>query len=105
MTGRDIRARMEELDRAGYAAAKTVVTRLLEMDDRDRLLLRVRTEAAYGTEPARLRCLWTAWCLTVGAVPGSTEYEDAFRGLSEDSEETPDYDYTSAYVREAYGLA
>lgn len=105
MTGRDVQLQLDVLDRDGYHRAKTIVARLLEMDDRDRLLLRVRTEAACGAEPARLRGLWTAWCLTVGAVPGTSEYEDAFRDLSEDSKDKPDYDYMSAYVREAYGLA
>lgn len=105
MTGQEIRFQLDVLDRDGYHKAKTVIARLLEMDDRDRFLLRIRAQAATGADPAKLRGLWTAWCLTAGAVPGTPEYEKALQGIREDAVPPGlDYDYMSAYVNEAYGL-
>lgn len=104
MTGRDIKANLDILGQAGYTAMRTIVARLLEMDDRDRMLLRIQTEAAHGAEPAKLRGLWTAWCLTTGSVPGLPVYEAALDGVIQDFPGTLDRGYMAQYVNEAYGL-
>lgn len=105
MTGAYLAQVLNKFDTAGCPEARTIVAKLLAVNDQDRLLIRTRLEAACGTEPERLRGLWTAWCMTTGAFPGTTDYENALDSILDDCiEPVPSKTYMGKYVREAYGL-
>lgn len=103
MTGKELRAQMELLDDSGFLQARTAIARLLDMDDRERTLMRIRTEAAYGAHASKLRGLWTAYCFTAGLVPGTPDYEKKLTLLERDAENGLDRAYMSQYMKEAYG--
>lgn len=106
MTGRELARRLDACDSRGCQWMRAVVAELLKMGEQDRILLRAELDAALGGTPEHLRGLWTAWCMTVGTMPGMPEYENALSGVLSGCArpDKPTRAYMGRHVADACGL-